>query len=636
MTANGAMSADESDASDSSSSSEQEILLLTRAKRSTAGNRLSQLLQHLDDDDVKADLLADDENDQVDYVASDGEDGDIISGSSDDSEDDNKGEADAELAGERELKKQERKESKRKRTARELVRVQPARKRVKIADDVTEELQAKVIPRVPKRPTLIHGPGIRHSLRTQTIANALLTEERVKQNAKKAERAQEVMRMATQKKIAEASPKLTQADRIARALEIEKGNSKSLNKWEKSERERLRIQQEKLEALRNRRIAGPFIRSWSGPVNWIWRQGPEGPLYARFKYVRDIEPVISSEEIESSNSQGHAVVIDAADLKIVDEPEKSALLPQAENINPTDSEFGRRAEADADMMEVDTTQHNTQDVVKSKDVEQAAESIVAQQTFSLDETHILTSATHPVISHPSTENVASTDSVHEEKKESPSAEETDSKIIIPLPSMPPFHHIPQYPLPELTPEPYANLPLLSERATRMLLILDQFPELDAASPINAKRNTVLTTAHSADPQISQILLPEAALMNFSNEEKRYLTSKSRRGPVGNSTNTSASISTLPMPPARPICAISGRPARFRDPKTKLPYADMAASKAIQRALANGCQWSVIFDVWTGIVGEGILGRVAKGVPEGFWSGVVMVKDETTTKNVIEV
>ncbi len=42
----------------------------------------------------------------------------------------------------------------------------------------------------------------------------------------------------------------------------------------------------------------------------------------------------------------------------------------------------------------------------------------------------------------------------------------------------------------------------------------------------------------------------------------------------------AAASRPPCPPAPPLCVITGRPARYRDPQTMLPYADVAAYKEL--------------------------------------------------------
>ena len=43
----------------------------------------------------------------------------------------------------------------------------------------------------------------------------------------------------------------------------------------------------------------------------------------------------------------------------------------------------------------------------------------------------------------------------------------------------------------------------------------------------------------------------------------------------------------PAPPAKPVCAVTGLPAKYRDPKTGLPYANLEAYKMLQQRAAYG-------------------------------------------------
>ena len=92
----------------------EELLVHGRAKRATAGNRMHFLMQHLEDEDVRNDLLQEDETDQIDYQLSDTED--VAFGSSDDSDDEGppREGQDEDLQGEKELQKAERQEARKK------------------------------------------------------------------------------------------------------------------------------------------------------------------------------------------------------------------------------------------------------------------------------------------------------------------------------------------------------------------------------------------------------------------------------------------------------------------------------------------------------------------------------------------
>ena len=60
------------------------------------------------------------------------------------------------------------------------------------------------------------------------------------------------------------------------------------------------------------------------------------------------------------------------------------------------------------------------------------------------------------------------------------------------------------------------------------------------------------------------------------------------------------------------CIISGFPARFRDPRTGLPYSDMYAFRAIQRLRNGECRWSRLLDCYVGSTSV-----TAQGVPKRF-------------------
>ncbi|OJD27765.1 hypothetical protein ACJ73_00835 [Blastomyces percursus] len=61
-----------------------------------------------------------------------------------------------------------------------------------------------------------------------------------------------------------------------------------------------------------------------------------------------------------------------------------------------------------------------------------------------------------------------------------------------------------------------------------------------------------------------------------------------------------------------LCPITSRPARYRDPETKLPYANAVAYREIRQTLANRYAWSGLLGCFVGPIGVG-----ARGVPERF-------------------
>ncbi|KAM0428250.1 hypothetical protein ACHAPT_007151 [Fusarium lateritium] len=72
------------------------------------------------------------------------------------------------------------------------------------------------------------------------------------------------------------------------------------------------------------------------------------------------------------------------------------------------------------------------------------------------------------------------------------------------------------------------------------------------------------------------------------------------------------MNKLPKPSPAPLCVITNHPARYRDPRTGLPYYNAYAYREIQRLTRNEYHWSRILGAW---VGSGTY--AARGVPERF-------------------
>lgn len=69
----------------------------------------------------------------------------------------------------------------------------------------------------------------------------------------------------------------------------------------------------------------------------------------------------------------------------------------------------------------------------------------------------------------------------------------------------------------------------------------------------------------------------------------------------------------PAEPAHPpLCVITNHPAKYRDPKTGLPYFNSYAYREIQRVYRGNYKWSNLVGAW---VGRG--DYAARGVPEWF-------------------
>ncbi|KAI5200006.1 YL1-domain-containing protein [Aureobasidium subglaciale] len=696
----------------------EELLVHGRAKRATAGNRMQFLMQHLEDEDVRNDLLAEDETDQLDYQLSDAED--VAFGSSDDSDDEGppREGQDEDLQGEKELQKAERVEArKKKRKAHDFANMplNPLMKRQRLAasNSLLAPRPRKKSERISWLPTLDDAPT-RQSRRRQTVANKEQTEAKLKESQKRSEKAHELMKIAAEKKAAAAVPALTQEDRMKRALKVEKENSRTLNRWEKAEEERQLAQQQRLEALRDRQLEGPVFRYWSGSVMWegekikvkrVHQPRVEAVVESKPKPVAEVpstetptQPIANEaderpnptnpQDVKSTDESGGQPTEDTLMVDATTEPPIAA--DQASKNIPTterDREISPKAaletteqtapavvegnETSLDKLSHDKETETEKKPLGDKSVEekpseqssarptpapeqkspsfldgihywasQSPEATAQKNKTPSSQTPVPASAPQSEAQEPAsvplqTEQVvvadqpgqeATTDTSQPSTLQPPTSRPVDATqsvdTIQPSEATPqstaPFDIYPQVQS-ESAPQP-PSIPLIREQAQRTLIILEAFPTLELAPPTlpSSKKSTTTSSL------LTSILLP-SALPTLTPQESKYLTSKSAK-----------KREFLPPPPPKPVCAITAKPARFRDPKTAVAYQGLDAYKALQRVAAGGCRWGGQgWDCWMGIVGEGVMGRVARGVPECFVSGKV-VRMEVLKKEDVKV
>ncbi|KAL9131525.1 MAG: hypothetical protein Q9217_000539 [Psora testacea] len=252
-----------------------ESLVVGRAKRATAGNRLSALVDKEQDDELEL-LFAENEHEEDESFDEDEDDASDanLGGSSSDEEDREQTKDADDLAGEKELQSQARLEKK-KRKAKDMAKMPGmARKKVKI--DPTAILTTAAPPPRPKKKservswvaTAADAPT-RISSRKQTVQNREVVHQRLVNSEKQRIKVMRQMEEAQKRKDAMKPKALTQAQRMEEATKTERRNAKSLNRWEESEKKRAAEQKAKLEALHNRQLSGPVISWWSGIARWV-------------------------------------------------------------------------------------------------------------------------------------------------------------------------------------------------------------------------------------------------------------------------------------------------------------------------------------------------------------------------------
>ena len=88
-------------------------------------------------------------------------------------------------------------------------------------------------------------------------------------------------------------------------------------------------------------------------------------------------------------------------------------------------------------------------------------------------------------------------------------------------------------------------------------------------------------------------------------------------PATAATPTGASAAATLANAGIPKCVVTGKPCKFVDPRTGIPYSSMEAFQIIRTVTSNTVPWNKDFGVYVGAVG----GRHAKGVPPGFGDSI---------------
>lgn len=254
-------------------------LIQGRARRTTAGRNMSALINAEADDDLNL-LFAESEDDNDFSMDADGDaemEDDMALESDSDEEDQGPNADDDDFEGEKEVEKQAKAERK-KRKNQEGQKLQAMRKKVKIDPTVvstttttaatdTAARQRKKSERISWLPTPEEGPT-RSSSRRQTMENKEVTHAKLKDSEEKRVRLIASMEEAARKKALHKPKFISQEDRLAEAERVERHNSKSLNRWEETEKKKAEERKARIEALQNRRLEGPVMSQWSGIATW--------------------------------------------------------------------------------------------------------------------------------------------------------------------------------------------------------------------------------------------------------------------------------------------------------------------------------------------------------------------------------
>ncbi|PQE14330.1 yl1 nuclear protein [Rutstroemia sp. NJR-2017a BBW] len=619
-----------SDSEGGSGEEEVELMVTSRQKRSTAGNRLTSLLQQEEPDDELELLFAEDEEDAVYEDA--GADSDVQMDSSDDDDDQGPTAGADDLDGEKELQRKEKAERLAKKRKMNDGIPKIFKKRVKIDPTVSDKPSPRPkkksersswIPTPEDAPTRASARGTTRQSKEQLHAQMIDREKkRLKQLAN--------MERAAAAKEAAKKPAMTQADRLAEAARVEKSNSKSLSRWEEAEQQREEEQRLKLAALHNRQLNGPVITLWSGLATWVG---------GKLKQIGSKK--IGQDEAKEKTKKRKAAEMEGDDDG--GEKEADAAPKDPSGVDSTKpGESSSDVQGDATANGGNSATSNSDEVPATKDASPPRPPVTNTATNSLLRPPAvpenLPQINSGIFKPPQLPTIPPSSSVLQPPNQTSGAVPPISGVLQPpqshnqpVPingnlqppahllnaSAPPFFLQPpsldgSKPLPGFQP-PNTQYPrLVPSQTTPFAFTPTQHysPYTPAPAPASASSSAPTPPPPPpppAPPVVEYSLRNCLILSNFDDDEIKSKDVQTRI--LFNQTFPKAPRTYKPR---HSLCAITHYPAKFRDPKTGLPYLNAYAYKEIQKLRKGEYRWSALLGCYVGQQSF-----AARGVPSRF-------------------
>ncbi|KAM7205060.1 YL1 nuclear domain containing protein, partial [Rhypophila sp. PSN 637] len=612
-----------------------EWLATTRARRSTAGNRMKAMLANeepvAEDSDLEL-LFAEDEDD-AGFTDVENDASDVQMDSSSDDEDQQEGGDD--LEGEKELERQAKEKRKRKANEaiptrfRKKVRIeQPAADSASVSSAAPQGQQHEPRPkkkseRLSWLPTAADMPTRASERRTTKMSKEQLHQKMVKDEIRRKKQVEAMQRKAA-KLEAMKKPPMTQADRLAEAASVEKRNAKSLNRWEVAEKQREEERLRKIAALNSRKLDGPVVTFWSGI-----QELAEGQL----KHVGNL---VSIEE-KAPRKKRQSVAATLAAQQLETSKPSSPTTPANPGANAVDSPATGAPSVKSGALETPIVDQ----AVPSQPLEQPQQAQPPPAPTTQEGPPAQPLATQEAPAELSTQKQSEAvpnqglmapppgpSSIPWTDSKQPSPPVLAAPVLVPpmLGVQPPVLST-GFATPNVNPNVLAapntiqtpskssgpatglsantNNPLAAPRPAP--------PKLTTNTPSQPDQNRSVSkapdTPHQATPseplREGKVTRSAIILQNFDED-----AIKDKQ--VQTQILFGRKMNRLAKPAQAALCVITNHPARYRDPKTGLPFYNSHAYKEIQRTLRGDYKFSALTGAYVGSTKY-----AARGVPERF-------------------
>lgn len=615
---------DESARTDSEASSEEEEveqLAAGRERRKTQGNRYASLLAQEADQEDDLGLLFQEEGEDEEFEDPDAE---VEEGSdaADDSETDDEDQGPAagqdDLEGEKQLARESRaaKQAEKRKMDKTFSRTAGVRKKVKIAEpsttpadpaaNVRTQEQERARKRQERLSRLPADGAVRTSSRMLSVQNKERTLASMKENEEKRKHQLVAMREARKKKQAGKLQPMTQAERLKEAAEVERINSKSVSRWEAMEADRAAKQKQRLDALQNRKLEGPVIRWCSRKSEWVdGKLNHPAVLEVEDEHPKAIIKGRKAAQAGTANPTHEQKDQHRGDLEPKNDEMDAAQTPQPEHSSPSSTILVQRGGPPVRRGSPAPKDGSTPQEPRSPN--EAVTDTTPQLTLDGDTKNAATITSEPSANAGEPTTIAGKIGAPEDEQVSTSdapPEAEQANVAMPSSALhskgeePPSSESHDVESPAVE-SPTAAAPSQVEQSSTSEPLPPPSPPRAPVIEISA-RNTV-TLMHFdpdsiRDPSIQRHVLLKTPLPTTLSSGRK----------------SSSRTMNLPTKPVQPICVVTSQPARYRDPRTGLPYAHLDAYRAISKVVKGTCVWSGLLGAWAGAHGV-----EANGVPTGF-------------------
>ena len=650
-----------------------ESLVAGRSKRATAGNRMSSMVAEIAADDDLELLFADDGEGTPDEefeedVDEGGSDNDL--GDSSDDEDQGPAAGGEDLEGEKEIEKQARDERKRKRKAQQaLTRPSKKIKHVPLPGAARAPPAPKAKNKKVERLSWMPMPGeaIRSSRRGATTAQSEALKQRIEVREEERKLLAHKLEAAAKRREEARANVMTQEEHLAEAAQVEKENSKSLNRWQAQEHERREQEKERLAALQNRRLEGPVISYWSGAARWLGEKLSAVGV-AKIEEVEQREIVKAEREKEREEKQKikeekerqKAAERKAAGILDAEQDGTPVDPSQISNIEGEDNVRSSSSDPSNEVHQVTVPMSNIPAEMPASEAEKGPDSTNPALSQTEPQRHPTGMMSGPEPLNPGTAGGAQTgeletqhastsprSSGREDSSKAPSigpvsSAKPDDTSRVPIPEAPvvvkqepviqPPSSLSTIPAPST---PHTTLPPYQAGGPQQFVFSVVEPgsslstqtskkESGAVEAINASNDPFkLTQPESPAAPPPPPAKPEIAARNLVSILNVEFGGKNDSVPVTPLpkellncvllSKSSKSKKGPSKPPAPGNCPITGLPVKYRDPATGVGYHNHYAYKQLQRVADGRLKWSEMAGCYVS-VGTPI---PAQGVPEGF-------------------